>query len=112
MMSTLPGLGVSENTGCRPPSCARRRREDLQVVGGRAGALRDARDRGALRGIARLRGGVDQPVGQHAAAFAAERGDQDGDRLRVTRSHSIMVRRMRCAASGSTPVRVWITSAR
>ena len=80
MMSTLPGLGVSENTGCLPPSWLARRREDLEVVGGRAGALRDARNRGALRRIAALRGGVDQPVGHHAAAFAAERGDQDGDR--------------------------------
>ena len=54
-------------------------RENLDVIGGGAGALRDAGDRRALHrktGLGRRR---HDPVGQHAAAFAAERGDQQGD---------------------------------
>ena len=56
------------------------RGEDLQVVRGRPGTLRDAGDRGALRRVAALRGSICQPVGHDAAAFAAERGDQDRNR--------------------------------
>ena len=56
------------------------RRHDLDVIGGRAGALGDARDRGALRRQAVLGGRRDDPAGEHAAALAAERRDQDGDR--------------------------------
>ena len=58
----------------------RKNRKDLDVISGGAGALRDAGDRGALHRISGLFGGADDPVGQHAAAFAAERGDQQGDR--------------------------------
>ena len=54
-------------------------RIDLEVVGGGAGALCDAGNRRALRRETRLRGGIDQPVGHDAAAFAAQGGDQDGD---------------------------------
>ncbi len=58
------------------------RRKDLDIVGGGAGALRDAGDRGALhRQIGRLRGG-DQPIGQDAAALAAEGADENGQRAR------------------------------
>ena len=55
---------------------ARGDRKNLDVIGGGAGALGDAGDRGRLHretGIGRRR---HDPVGQHAAAFAAERGDQ------------------------------------
>ena len=56
-------------------------REDLDVVRGGAGALRHAGDRRALRRVAGAHGGAVQPLGEHAAAFAAERADQDGDGL-------------------------------
>jgi hypothetical protein len=56
------------------------RRVDLEVVGGGAGALRDAGNRGALRRVASPGGGIHQPVGHDAAALAAEGGDQDRDR--------------------------------
>jgi len=55
------------------------RRIDLDVIGGGAGALRHAGNRGALHRIVACRGGGDDPVGEHAAAFAAESGDQDRD---------------------------------
>ena len=54
-------------------------RVDLDVVGGRAGALRNARDRRALHAVAGMDGGVDQPLGKHPSAFAAERADEEGD---------------------------------
>ena len=56
------------------------RRVDLEVIGGRAGALRDAGDGGGLRREAALRRRLHKPVGHDAAAFTAERGDEDGDR--------------------------------
>ena len=58
---------------------ARGDRENLDVIGGGAGALGDAGDRGALHREAGLGRRRHDPVGQHAAAFAAERGDQQGD---------------------------------
>ncbi len=70
-----------------------RHRHDLDVVGGGARALRDARDRRALDRISLQRRRRDDPVGQHAAALAAERGDQHGDRAR--RRHAVA-----CAAAG------------
>ena len=56
------------------------RRIELDVVSRRAGALRDAGDRGALHRVAGRGRRGDEPVGEHAAAFAAERGYQDRDR--------------------------------
>ena len=44
------------------------------------GALGHARYRGRLREIAAMLGEIDDPVRQHAAAFAAERNHRDGDR--------------------------------
>ena len=56
---------------------ARRRWHQLDVIGRRAGALRHARDRRRLhRKILTLRRRHD-PIGEHAAALAAKRGDQD-----------------------------------
>ena len=56
---------------------AHRRRDELDVIGRRAGALRDARDRRRLhRKILALRR-RDDPIGEHAAALAAKRGDQN-----------------------------------
>ena len=52
-------------------------RIDLDVIGGGAGALRDSWNRGALHREAAAHGRIDQPFGHHAAALAAERGDQD-----------------------------------
>ena len=65
---------------------------DFDVVGGRAGTLRHAGNRGGLRRMAGARGDLDQPFGQHAAAFAAQRGDQYRDRLLL--SHAGCTRRM------------------
>ena len=67
----------------RPSSAehARRLRPDLDVIRRRAGALGDAGDRRALRRMSRGVGEVDQPFGEHAAAFSAERRDQDCDGL-------------------------------
>ena len=79
--SSAPGTGLRLNTGLLPPSSRVGDRKDFDVVGRRAGALGDAGNRRALRAVARAHGGVDQPLGEHAAAFAAERGDQDRDRL-------------------------------
>ena len=67
------------------------RRHDLDIIGGRAGALRDAGDRGALHREAALFRRLDDPVGQHAAAFAAERGDQQGDRAGVAHAATCSV---------------------
>ena len=58
----------------------RRQRHDLDVVGGGAGALGDAGDGGRLHRKTELRDRADDPVREHAAAFAAERGDENGDR--------------------------------
>ena len=66
----------------RPPAAERRGRlrMDLDVIGRRAGALCDPGDRRALDRVAGVQRGLDQPLRQHAAAFAAERRDQDRDR--------------------------------
>jgi hypothetical protein len=57
-------------------------REHFDVIGGGAGALGDAGDRGALHRQAAARRCRDDPIGEHAAAFAAERRDQQGDGAR------------------------------
>ena len=69
----------------RPAPAGRRLRlrAELEVVGGRAGALRHAGDRRALRRVAGASGHVDQPLREHAAALAAERAHQQRDRLHV-----------------------------
>src|SRR6185437_15892606 len=59
---------------------------DLDVIGRGTGALRDARDRRALHGQPRRARGLDDPVGEHTAALAAERGDEQADRAR--RAHA------------------------
>jgi hypothetical protein len=56
-------------------------REQLDVVDRRAGALRDAGHRGRLAQVAVLLGELDDPVGQDAAAFAADGEDRDLDGL-------------------------------
>ena len=58
-----------------------RAREQLDVVDRRAGALRDAGHRGRLRKVAVAFGELDDPVGQDAAAFAADSEDRDLDGL-------------------------------
>ncbi len=65
----------------RPPAgkLAPRSGQNLDIVGGRAGALRHARDRRRLHRKIVLLGRGHDPVGEHAAALAAERGDQDGE---------------------------------
>ena len=74
------GCGCERHHHAPALKLGRARRVQLDVVGGRAGALRDAGDGGALHRVVLGRRGGDDPVGKHAAAFAAERGDQDGDR--------------------------------
>ena len=61
------------------PAAERRQRlrEDLDVIRRRAGALRNAGNRRALHRMARMLRSLDQPFAEHAAAFAAERADQD-----------------------------------
>jgi hypothetical protein len=88
--SISPGTGFRLNTGRRGRRAPRRLRVDLDVVGGGAGALRHAGDRGRLRRVAGAHGGQVQPFGEHAAAFAAERADEDGDggRGRAASVHS------------------------
>jgi len=66
----------------------RRHRHDLDVIGGGAGALGDAGDGGRLHRKVKLRGRADDPVREHAAAFAAERGDENGDRPRLRGAHA------------------------
>ena len=63
-----------------------RRRQGLDIVDRRAGALRDARHRGRLRGPALALAQRDDPVGQHAAALAAHRQDRDRQRLAPCRA--------------------------
>ena len=62
-------------------------RKQLDVIVGRAGALRDARHRGHLRDVAGVLGDIDDPFRQHAAAFAAHGEDGDGDRALGGRVH-------------------------
>ena len=54
--------------------------EQFDVIDGGAGALRDARHRGRLREIPAMLGEIDDPVGEHAAALAAERDHRNRDR--------------------------------
>ncbi len=56
-------------------------RVELDVVDGGAGALRHAGHRGGLGDVAVVLAEVDDPVGQHAAAFAAHGEDRDLDGL-------------------------------
>ncbi len=71
------GHGIQAEHGPTAVELALGSWKDLHVVGRRAGALRDAGDRRGLHCVAAGARGVDQPVGQHAAAFAAERAQQD-----------------------------------
>ena len=93
---------------------------DLEVVGGRTGALRDARDRGALHRVALRRRCSEDPVGEHAAAFAAEGGNQHGEgafgqghgRLRGRQGYgpeSIFVKLMDCMILITTYECAWIS---
>ncbi len=74
----LPGNG-GESEDRRRRTFFRPR--ELDVVRRRAGALRNTRRRRCLGQQAFGARRVHDPVGQHAAALAAERGDQDRDRL-------------------------------
>ena len=47
-------------------------RENLDVIGGGAGALRHPGYRGALNRVAGHQGGLDQPLAQHSAALASQ----------------------------------------
>ena len=84
--STSPGSGISASTGSPPSASACALRIELDVVDGRAGALRHARHRRGLGEIAVGFAHLDDPVGEHAAALAAHGEDGDLDRLV---SHSI-----------------------
>ena len=107
-MSTSPTPGAAPAPALAA-EVARRHRHDLDVIGGGAGALGDAGDRGASAPESPCAAPArDDPVGEHAAAFAAERGDQDGDRP-AARAHAracarrppnqpMTVRRTRCSA--------------
>ena len=53
---------------------------DFDVIGSRPGTLCDARNRRRLHRQVAFAGGIDDPARQHAAALAAERRDQQGDR--------------------------------
>ena len=68
----------------RPAPAERRirRRKNLDIVGCGAGALRDAGDRGRLHRQVGAHRRIDDPIGEHAAALAAQGGDKDGDRAR------------------------------
>ena len=79
---------------------SRRLRPDLDVIRRRAGALRDAGDRRALRRMSCGIGEVDQPFGEHAAAFSAERRDQDRDGSR----HVMMPRLAHRGRSPDSPI--------
>jgi hypothetical protein len=57
-----------------------RRVEEFDVVAGGSRALRHARHRGGLHRQPGAQRRIDDPLGEHAAAFAAERGDQDRGR--------------------------------
>ena len=74
--STSPGVGIRAKTGRRPVA----RRQHLDVVDRGAGALRDARHGGRLRGPAFRLGQGHDPVRQHAAALPAHGQDGDGER--------------------------------
>ncbi len=78
--STSPGTGIKASTGSRPAACAATLGEQLEIVDRRAGALGDPGHRRRLREIAAVVGEIDDPVRQHAAAFAAERNHGDGNR--------------------------------
>ncbi len=77
------GAGIKREQ--RPPPAQRRvgLGKDLDVIGGGAGALRHARDRGRLHRQVGAHRRIDQPVGEHAAAFAAQGGDEDRGRARA-----------------------------
>src|SRR3989449_9034598 len=58
--------------------------QELDVVRGRAGALRDARDRGAVDLEPVGERGLHDPLEEDAAALPADGRDQDGEEPRVT----------------------------
>ena len=64
-------------------------REQLDIIDGGAGTLRDTRHRRHLREIAAMFGEVDDPVGEHAAALPAHGEDRDGDRANARRTAGI-----------------------
>ena len=75
--------------------------EQFDIIDRRAGALRHARDRGALCEITAVLGEIDDPVRKHAAAFAAEGKDGNGDRpgLGDLSVHRTVIRVRKAAAS-------------
>ncbi len=106
----IDAAGNGQQRQDRPSSAerARRLRPDLDVIRRRAGALRDAGDRRALRRMSCGIGEVDQPFGEHAAAFSAERRDQDRDgtlHVHSTRgcSNPMMAPRTRAATRSRHP---------
>ena len=78
----IAGRGRQREYRAPRPECIPLGREELDVVRGCAGALRYAGDRGALHRVAGRGRCGDQPVGEHAAALAAERSDEHRDRPR------------------------------
>src|SRR6266481_507993 len=77
--SARAALSTTSLSNRRSPRAELRdlRRIDLDVIGGGAGALGHAGNRGALHRIVARGRGCDDPVCEHPATFAAERGDQD-----------------------------------
>ena len=78
--STSPGIGNKPRTGSRPAACAAVFGNSFEVIHRCPGALGDAGNRGRLREIAAVLREIDDPVGQNAAAFAAEGNNCDRDR--------------------------------
>ena len=66
----------------------------LDVVGGRAGPLRDPRDRGPVDRIAVEQRRVHDPVEEDAAPLAADGGDQDAQEPRVAHTGTAARRRI------------------
>ena len=101
-MSAIPG--VERQHRALVSKVRLRHRQDLDVIGGRASALRHAGDRGRLHGEAAVGGGVHDPVRQHPAALAAERGDEEGEGAGVV---CLCNSRLPLPATGMFPPPLW-----
>src|SRR5487761_143444 len=86
-----------------PSPLRRRPREEFQIVDRCARALRDTGHGRRLREITLGLGDLDEPVGEHAAALAAERRDAKLDRAQ---RHRAKRRRLRSLRRCSAPITV------